>query len=864
MQNPQLDPSTLFTELKDSIAILLIDASGSVNNQIKPNQTVFDKIIEVVSQLPHETYYIMFWNSPQPTRDKFKTGFYCWPYTVSKKLLTGPFLSIKSEIAGNCLTYSNIPFENIPADWLKRNAPIYFVTDGEIGYRDIKPHELSDIKNKLCRALRALHEHRINIITVENVERDYTELEALNNAAGCDVYNLIMQNKLTDVINRFVSHTNSKEFIHVNKIKPPAGHIPYESRFFPESKTDEFINFIRTELKSSDEEQQLRIAHNLATTLKYLIKDKNPNIARNIVRMFSAMFTIDRSMINALMVDSINKEIEGSAMIYTDYRNKLKNLFKQADIMISRNVRDSIGVGQQFMSCVVNDRILVGPNRLMIGSAHINSKEYPYAALDRTQVPVFPLLDEEQKLSPMEEQCIRQWIRIVYGAQYSTHNTSDEIIYLVLGVNVIVSKSNLPVHIRTAYRLLARVMLNKKRLNTQETEYEYLIKGKPPVPNSGKITDLTNYLKSVCRKLSITANPMRLWGEMCRSISDELYQRQTPHCITDPDYLNEIFITPEYKLDSIPELHGYEYKCLITLDDISHVGGYRFAEHRSGNQACAPIYLISEEGRNKLINQGNIICPVCYTRLTREQLLVCEPMPQFELPEIYAKFKLRNEQFSHSDQPASQPASQAVVHQTTYQLANQSNGSINNQKRIVVILKGTVGAGKTTYAAKLKALVEQMGGVCCVEGMDKYSVRNMQGKIAIQIICQNFQTLSQSKNSLLVAIVDTCGEGNNGSRIFNFDFTNWQRVVVWPNFNSSDVDGYLAWSLQNVLSRADSDQNSTYNLNPVRAGVDVCRSVHKKKAQALGLKYDESRFMGEAIERYQSWLAAQKDIELPF
>ena len=50
-----------------------------------------------------------------------------------------------------------------------------------------------------------------------------------------------------------------------------------------------------------------------------------------------------------------------------------------------------------------------------------------------------------------------------------------------------------------------------------------------------------------------------------------------------------------------------------------------------------------------------------------------------------------------------------------------------------------------------------------------------------------------------------------------------------------DFDGYLKWTLYNVLSRHTRIDTigSNYNVNPVDTGVNTCTSIHKNKAQLV-------------------------------
>src|SRR5207237_6086404 len=101
--------------------------------------------------------------------------------------------------------------------------------------------------------------------------------------------------------------------------------------------------------------------------------------------------------------------------------------------------------------------------------------------------------------------------------------TSDEVIYLVLAVMlVVVRSSNVAESVKNGFRRLATVMLKKKRLNTDETELSRLMRGEAPIPNSGRIDDLYKYLNAAACNIVITAKPLKLWLEICLALDRNL------------------------------------------------------------------------------------------------------------------------------------------------------------------------------------------------------------------------------------------------------------------------------------------------------------------------------------------------------
>lgn len=351
--------SPLFEEPANGDAILLIDSSGSTSSEFAPGSplTVFDKILSVASQLDHENFRLIFWNSPNFNRGKFSNGTIVLPFILKKNLLQMVFASVSKDAVGG--TNPSIGFKAIPVEWLKNDPVVYLMTDGQFS-RGNEERELAQEINRINA--------RICIIAVENIERDFNNLSEVAGAAGGDIYRIIQQQHLTAKVSQFISysrrkttneqklsnsHTESKthssngannlddviKFTHINKCKPPAGYIPYGDKYFSELRVNEFARFISGELKQDPSEtKQLEIAQRLSTSLEYLTRDKPRTRADDIIKYFSSLFTVDADMIRWILADAIEKERSGQAGVFANYRADLKNLFQQADALIKRDV----------------------------------------------------------------------------------------------------------------------------------------------------------------------------------------------------------------------------------------------------------------------------------------------------------------------------------------------------------------------------------------------------------------------------------------------------------------------------------------------------------------------------------------------
>lgn len=859
--------------------ILLVDASGSVVMSKYNNVLVLDQIKKIIKELPENKYRIIFWNSDKNAPQFFKNGFCKLPFIVEKDKLDQTFTFVQKNITENCLTFPHVAFDNISEEWISKTdiTKIYFITDGEMGYGNITPLEKRSLESALSDSIKRLFKLysnvQLTIITVEPKNMDFTQMETMQRAAGSDVYNVIMNNNLTKYVAKFVSYTpnNPNGFVHISKNIPPPGFLPYGEKYFSELRIGEFIKYLVDEISHTNNENDLlQIVQNLSSTLCKLTKDKPKNIVNQIVRTFCGLFagtTLDMMFVQFILDDAIEKENAGMANIFAMYRSKLRDLYKQATDLLQKNVKDAIGINESFMTLPIDNIIISGHFRLIDKNITVEKITYPQSSLiiNNIMVPILPTACKN--ISPMNEQCLRQWVRVLIHKMYNVNALEDIVIYIVLSLVLKISLSDCPDEIKTSYRKLGTIMLKKKRMNTDTTELERLENGELPTPNSGKIEVFYGYMDAINKILGLQLAPMTLWYMFCLALDNKsLINKQLIHCkdSLEKDFpgqdSNSLLIALKEKLDpkqytivyhKIPFENVLDYSCPITMEDTSFNGGYRFLEHQNMiGVVCCPVYVLSEDGYKQLLqNKQTCVCPICYTDLDEKHFQKVEKKPA-SLAELNI-FPPETKNLFGKDTPihVSKIFTGTSINNVSNVInvtnaTNATNVSTRNsvipnnkinKKGTLIIMKGTVGAGKSTYSQKLRKEIEKIGGRCFVEGTDKYCKQGIpigQAVIKVREELLNINTLPDD-NKLLVVVIDTCGEKNNGSSVFDIDFTGWNKINVWPNLNRSDLHGYLVWSLRNVLQRNIPEYTDIHWLNPIEAGVTQCINVHRKKAQAL-------------------------------
>ena len=878
---PQLPEWFVTPGVSSTNAILVVDASGSTKVDFPGKyKTVFQTMYEIISNIQSTEFRSIFWNSDNTDNELFKKGVHVCSVPMSKKGLELLFKTVEQKIDNHCLTFPHIGFENIPSDWISKTEQtnIYFITDGQIGPYGL--YSQTELHNRLCNSIKKITEQyplvQIHIITVEPLSRNFDQVESLRGAAGCDVFNIIRNNGLTGHISTFTSYTinNLNGYVHIKKNKPLPGFIPYGANCFSEQYVPEFIQYINEEINNvkTDEDALLKIIQMLSTTLSYLVKDKPQQVKDGIINTISEIFmntVLDKSFVTYMLNQMIKNESSGSAELYTTYRQRMKDLFKQATDMLLSDVKLATGVTRQVITFPVNNIICSVPSSLATSSIILGGKNYPMSSvkIGSFTVPVLPF--EIEHMSPMNQQCLRQWIRCIVSKVYGMSALDDSIIHFVLGIvlKVVNTPDMSPSCIQT-FRQLGHVMLMKKRLNVDQTELERLEAGNLPIPNSGRLDQFNGYMNQVNKMLETSFRPMTLWYMLCYALGNEkLYNSQLSHCINDIklDFGSDFDVTnimtkanmiKPITYISVPESTMYDYNCLITLEDVSMVGGYKFLQHvtSTGNN-CKPNCVLSNEGYKTLLESTSSACPYCYTKLDSSNFELVGPKETFDTNNIYpsdtvnvftetisqpsTSYQRSYSQPSTSYQRSSGPSLSYAGSSSSYssnKVAPRTNG-------ILVIMKGTVGSGKSTFTSKLKELCDEKGIVCIIEGTDKYCKTGMSVRVAIPLVTKALLSTNDVPSDKPVIIcIDTCGEQSKPetTKFFDVDFSGWNRKDVYVNLNRNKLDGYLAWSLRNVLRRGAVTSESNYWLNPVGASVQVCIDVHTKKSNSLELITEHS------------------------
>lgn len=834
--------------------IVLVDASGSTTEKFGPcGNVVFMAQKDVLlKKYPNNSFRFIFWNSENKHSKNFINGIWTFDYVTSKVTdlfavvyaNKNEFASTKPGLAFNAL---NRPEYN---HWFNNNGPTKIVvpTDGNVDLG----HE-----SNLANAIKNLYGYRnnieIEILAVEPKTRNYALSAEMTNAAGCSLARIIQRERLEDLITNFDSYnpTCLDGFSHMSRVNVPLGFIPFGHYYFPRNEEPTFFNLLTKHVAENNNlDSHMRIIQNIILTIKKLVQDMTPKMSSELLFRYSSIFWFDNCNIDpALATIMLKQAIEGTRttdLIYADFRSRLNELYKQVDELLrSKNIKQVLGIRRTAISYLIGNIIISVDADLLESDIKVNGVNYSKIGIriDSNDIEfIFPVFTGDINHGEITPQAIRQFTRTIMSQIIKVNGIfidprDDAIMFIVMAMSMKVCTNNLPETVKMSYRYLAKTMLGKKRLNRDQTELSRLLSGEFPLPNNGQINDFYKSM-NFCSKyigISDTIDPMILWYAMCQSLDSELAKKQISHSkqkIIDsfgevPENLARILISR----DDISEIKYFklektlDIKCPVSHENVSLTGGMMINTHSIGNTTCDPRKVISFNVFNSFIT-NKTGCMDCH----RRDILFTQIGP-FEN-------NLNIIQIS-DDHPNPFDAKFVFRHTPIYPSTNvpslDTTIRSQNKKRILIVGKGTVGAGKTTIWKNLQKKIQENGGECYIEGTDKYSVKGFDQRTAQAFVNKELEKAKISSNPVVVVIIDTCGD-HTGNKIFGVSFGCWERHEIFVNLPQRTpelIRGYLAWSLRNVLNRPLFDFDSDFYLNPISANISKCIEVHTKKAQAI-------------------------------
>lgn len=755
-----------------------------------------------------------------------------------------------SKIGGSTATWRGFELLNQlrtkPGGWNSKN--VYLSTDGEID---------GDSTNRLGNAIKALLTDtavKLTIITTESRNRDLANT-AETNAAGCDVLEIIKKQGLGKRVFQFISHTlNHDWFIQLQNPVVPAGFAPFKDKIFSVRDADKFYDLMAFLVKKSAQnpEELFDIVNEMSKALEALTRDMRIHMVDQVVNRYCNLFegtALSTEMIRYMLDQSIMSVKQGEVMVVAQFRRKMTNLFKEASGMLASNWMRATGMSGSGKvvsllipsSTTAETVVLVCPSRMVDQAFGVFNSAA--VLVDGKIVPVLPFV-----LSglDMARQCTRQAIRAVIASSHTLQVSDNKIVGVVLGQMLRVVKSDADVSVKTAFQNMARLMLEKKRTNEDVTELDFLRAG-------NFSADVMKFGSTVGQETGLTLRDGTLLYACYLALSDgQLVQKQLSHCLedikvdfpglTDPaNLLDQLTLpTPPVKMVTVSELQGVSYFDVVTQEDVSATGGWLLKGHTHNNLACDPKLVFSQAGYDTL--QSFFKCPVCYKPLSFSDFEKVGPKPPMDIVNIvnhYANIPTATNTGNQNRQGNNRPNTAAGSNRASSSYASSSAPIVTKSATdFYIILKGEVGAGKTTSREVLKAALEAKGYKVLIISSDDHRKLNKNVSQTENAIRNDLNAFARTNSSnKKVVIVDTCGE-NWGETVFGYNFQTWNRLEFYPNMvkdvsqmTPAELKQRQAWTIRNVLNRTiPSGSNTPYWLNAtIPNAIKVITDVHRQK-----------------------------------
>lgn len=824
-------------------SIILIDNSGSTTDYYNKERTltIFDKMEQIITNLDIDRYRLIFWHSEWTTNNLFYKGIFKVQHVVEKAAVKQLFYLVNQTQKGG--TYPHLAFDAIPSEWINNTEPthIYFFTDGQISESG---SALSKSVKELFDKFNNIHLH---LYSVECVDHDFNRAESLDIIAGGDVFKIFRNNSLTKFITEFISYTPSNRHQHINNVIPPVGFISFGDKIFAETKVNQFITYLHEQIQENkdNEDYLLKTIQSLSSTIRQITKNINPYLLNGIINTFCNLFKntkLDFTLVQIMLSDTVKLESQGKAIVFSEYRSKMNNLYKEANSLLWNNTKQAIKLDSNFISILYQDKLITGSSESVTDFVYLFNNKYPQSSIKIEDhiIPTFSL--DNNSLTQMHEQCMRQYIRSIIGTMYQENPTHDIIVFIVLGLMLKVCLSKVDEQYKQSYRQLALLMLKKKSYTSDITELEKLENGNLPLFASNYDKFLFSMTK-IKNMLNLDVSELTLWYMMCLALNNhKIINKQLIHCNSSLQQdkitkLEDLHLKTDVIVYELPNNNQYDYQCIINLTDTSTTGGYIYKPHISLTQNnCSPRFVLSEEGYQRMIQQVPILCPVCYVNLTVDDFEKVPAKTNFnnqQMPVFNSNPSFTQNQTESAPIQSIRTNAKANVPRAKAQAPMLANKKTITGNGTLVLMQGVVGAGKSTFCKLLQEKLTKLGkqfiyintDVACKDGVSIHQAVK-QATLRLQAI-----------NNEQIVIIDTCGEYNNANTFFGVVFNGWKKIIISPNYSKERVYEYLAWSLRNVLNRPIPQKDDNFWLNPDAATVSVCVNVHSKKSKSLFRKF---------------------------
>ena len=282
------------------------------------------------------------------------------------------------------------------------------------------------------------------------------------------------------------------------------------------------------------------------------------------------------------------------------------------------------------------------------------------------------------------------------------------------------------------------------------------------------------------------------------------------------------------KQDSIITLYPFEKDAVL----------YKLKDHSTPDQTyICKVGTLYEQSEKEYV-KSSCGCVWCHAPVTEDQFEVFVQEDNTDmLKQAYREAIPLVVNLTSEVLPTSAPVVQVQAQaQVPIQVQAQAQEQ-PEERKVVVILTGITGAGKSTTCKLIQEMVTQKGGKFHRVSADEKSKQGCKGKALQDAISRELYQFDREDTKLKVVVLDLCNENGVGNEIFGFNFGKYERFDLPVNYIPGQFELFENWCLFNVLSRERDTPQVSYWLNPVSAGVNTCIKVHNAKTLAIRKLY---------------------------
>lgn len=282
------------------------------------------------------------------------------------------------------------------------------------------------------------------------------------------------------------------------------------------------------------------------------------------------------------------------------------------------------------------------------------------------------------------------------------------------------------------------------------------------------------------------------------------------------------------KQDSIITLLPFEKDAVL----------YKLKDHSTPEQTyICKVGTIYEQSEKEYI-KSSCGCVWCHAPVTEDQFEVFVQEDNTDmLKQAYREAIPLVVNLTSEVLPTSAPIVQVQTQSLVQSSVPAQSQDEPKERKVVVVLTGITGAGKSTTSELIKGMVIQKGGKFHRVSADEKSKQGCKGKALQDSISRELYTFDREDSKLKVIVLDLCNENGVGNEIFGFNFGKYERFDLPVNYIPGQFELFENWCLFNVLSRERDTPQVSYWLNPVSAGVNTCIKVHNAKTLAIRRLY---------------------------